>query len=179
MDEVMASETNVEEDKQLLDDFYAVEAYTPERLTPWLLRLVLDDRLTVDKHITMEKIQTRISEEYEVRQRGRGGYCGDSAMCAAAVCCQLGLDAWVEEGRSSCWRSCGSSGACHDRLTPGNSITSRCSEMLLQGLLDVVVVASNDELQVKYSQRSTETLWCNCCCPYYAFAGPAGRDRVR
>jgi hypothetical protein len=51
----------------LLEDFYAVENYEPGRLTPWLLRLVLDDRLTVDKHITMGMIQSRIGEEYEVR----------------------------------------------------------------------------------------------------------------
>ncbi|KAF8072459.1 NRPB1 [Scenedesmus sp. PABB004] len=57
--------TYVGEDASLLEDWYTVEAYTPERLTPWLLRLVLDDRLTVDKHITMDRIQARIGEEYE------------------------------------------------------------------------------------------------------------------
>jgi hypothetical protein len=60
----------VEEDVSLLEDYYAVEAYNPARLTPWLLRLVLDDRLTVDKHITMDMIQSRIQDEYEVRKGG-------------------------------------------------------------------------------------------------------------
>lgn len=58
--------TCVIEDEDLLEDYYAIEEYHPERLTPWLLRLVLDDRLTVDKRISMEKIQKRIQEEYEV-----------------------------------------------------------------------------------------------------------------
>lgn len=57
--------THVAEDAALLEDWYTVEAYAPERLTPWLLRLVLDDRLTVDKHIGMAQIQARISEEYD------------------------------------------------------------------------------------------------------------------
>ncbi|KAF6257604.1 hypothetical protein COO60DRAFT_1622218 [Scenedesmus sp. NREL 46B-D3] len=61
-----ANVTNVEDDIALLEDYFAVEdVYQPERLTPWLLRLVLDDRLTVDKHITMGMIQARIHEEYE------------------------------------------------------------------------------------------------------------------
>jgi hypothetical protein len=37
------------------------------RLTPWLLRLVLDNRLTVDKKLTMDGIATRIRQEYQVR----------------------------------------------------------------------------------------------------------------
>jgi chromosomal replication initiation ATPase DnaA len=66
-DPLQSAQTNVAEDASLLEDFYAVENYEPGRLTPWLLRLVLDDRLTVDKHITMGMIQSRIGEEYEVR----------------------------------------------------------------------------------------------------------------
>ncbi|WIA28234.1 hypothetical protein OEZ86_010790 [Tetradesmus obliquus] len=60
-----AEATNVAEDVSLLEDYYAVENYDASRLTPWLLRLVLDERLTVDKHITMDMIQARIHEEYE------------------------------------------------------------------------------------------------------------------
>eukprot|EP00879_Flechtneria_rotunda_P006150 GHRR01006467.1.p1 GENE.GHRR01006467.1~~GHRR01006467.1.p1 ORF type:complete len:1335 (+),score=429.51 GHRR01006467.1:359-4363(+) len=57
--------TNVQEDVELLDGYYSVEAYRPEILTPWLLRLVLDERLTVDKHISMETVRQRIMSEYE------------------------------------------------------------------------------------------------------------------
>lgn len=60
------SVTVVGEDVEMLNDFYAVEEYNSARLTPWLLRLILDERLTVDKHLLMDYIAQRIRDEYEV-----------------------------------------------------------------------------------------------------------------
>jgi len=50
----------------MLEDHYNLEDYFPNILTPWLLRLILDDRLTVDKKLGMADIATKIKEEYDV-----------------------------------------------------------------------------------------------------------------
>jgi hypothetical protein len=85
--------TNVEEDTSLLEDYYAVENYAPERLTPWLLRLVLDDRLTVDKHITMDMIQSRIHDEYEVR-KGEGVWLECWQRKVGVASSLVGMSSW-------------------------------------------------------------------------------------
>lgn len=56
----------------MLHDHYELEDYVPQLLTPWLLRLILDDRLTVDKKLQMSEIAQKIKDEYDVSvMRGR------------------------------------------------------------------------------------------------------------
>lgn len=96
----------MEEDIQLLDDYYAVEQYTPERLTPWLLRLVLDDRLTVDKHITMDTISNRIRDEYEVRNGADGQVAENLHSHCMLVLCERSIcprTVQMSTGLQSCW----------------------------------------------------------------------------
>lgn len=78
----------IEEDRDLLADWYDLEDYQPHELTPWLLRLILDQRLTVDKKLTMEQISARLKEEFDV-----------SVLCVWCV--------WVQ---CVCWWKC-----CADR----------------------------------------------------------------
>ena len=56
----------VEADQEMLSLYYDLEEYNPQHLTPWLLRLILDDRLTVDKKLQMTEIASKIKYEYDV-----------------------------------------------------------------------------------------------------------------
>ncbi len=61
------AETVIEEDRELLEDFYGLEEEVNfNQLTPWLLRLILDDRLTVDKKLGMGQIADKLRDEFDV-----------------------------------------------------------------------------------------------------------------
>jgi hypothetical protein len=61
------AETVIEGDRELLEDFYGLEEEINYNvLTPWLLRLILDDRLTVDKKLGMDQIRNKLQDEFEV-----------------------------------------------------------------------------------------------------------------
>lgn len=135
--------TYVEDDRQLLEDWYAVEEYHPERLTPWLLRLVLDDRLTVDKHISMQQVMEKIQEEYEVRRSVTPTTMRlpspSKTADIHAVCGSTLLVVWSAEGLqvpAVCHRRTGRQQACMLLL------------VLSQGLLDVIVSDENAPIKV-------------------------------
>lgn len=60
-------DTVIEEDRELLEDYYGLEEdINLNALTPWLLRLILDDRLTVDKKLGMAQIGDKLKDEFDV-----------------------------------------------------------------------------------------------------------------
>jgi hypothetical protein len=64
---LVPGETAIEEDRELLEDFYSLEEDGHlHALTPWLLRLILDDRLTVDKKLGMAQIADKLKDEFDV-----------------------------------------------------------------------------------------------------------------
>lgn len=67
VDPMSPAETVIEKDRELLEDFYGLEEDVNYNvLTPWLLRLILDDRLTVDKKLGMGQIAEKLKDEFEV-----------------------------------------------------------------------------------------------------------------
>jgi len=54
--------TIVDEDKQLVDDYYDLEEVTP--VSPWLLRIELDKEMLLDRKISMDKIEAMIAENF-------------------------------------------------------------------------------------------------------------------
>jgi hypothetical protein len=88
------AETVIESDRELLEDFYGLEEDVNYNvLTPWLLRLILDDRLTVDKKLGMGQIAEKLKDEFEV---------GLGATKVDAVCCHCWTGCHSQQ--PPCWR---------------------------------------------------------------------------
>lgn len=66
VDAMAPADTVINEDRELLEDFYGLEEDVNYNvLTPWLLRLILDERLTVDKKLGMGQIADKLKDEFE------------------------------------------------------------------------------------------------------------------
>lgn len=77
---VEPGDTVIDEDRELLEDYYGLEdEINLNALTPWLLRLILDDRLTVDKKLGMAQIADKLKDEFDVSVCVRGECCGLAA----------------------------------------------------------------------------------------------------
>lgn len=97
VDAMAPADTVIEEDRELLEDFYGLEEDVNYNvLTPWLLRLILDDRLTVDKKLGMGQIAEKLKDEFEVSLLLSCTVCGACPMrhwcrlrgtCAVCVLC--------------------------------------------------------------------------------------------
>lgn len=58
----------VPEDKTWVDQYYVLgfdEEVDPARITPWVLRIVLNREMMLDKSLTLKKIAEKISLNYE------------------------------------------------------------------------------------------------------------------
>lgn len=156
VDAMAPADTVIEEDRELLEDFYGLEEdVNYDVLTPWLLRLILDDRLTVDKKLGMGQIADKLKDEFEVGGGGITVECvwasaweaaggrvllcgwegGDTAGVAwrlpSVQCCQACLVSYL-------WRACCS----HTR----ECVVLCCAT--LQGLLDVIAADDNAPVKV-------------------------------
>lgn len=57
----------VEEDKEFVRDYYEMpdDAIDTNRLSPWLLRIVLDRAMLLDKKLSVADVAERINNEFE------------------------------------------------------------------------------------------------------------------
>jgi hypothetical protein len=123
------SRTVIEEDRDLLQDFYELEEDVPvAALTPWLLRLILDDTMVVDKKLSMGDISNKLKDEYDVSGHGvrqcaavclgqepaavvLGGCCweGLCVLCGGLLaalsgsCCSFSMCAFPSPAQSRLW----------------------------------------------------------------------------
>ena len=60
-------ETVVEEDQEFVKDYYEMpdDAIDTKRLSPWLLRIVLDRAMLLDKKLSVADVAERINNEFE------------------------------------------------------------------------------------------------------------------